>query len=128
MLLEPFVQAGADQINIHMELGDEAVTPLIWKIKSLGKQVGLAINPPTAISKIEPYLEQIDSLLVMTVNPGFGGQEFIHEMLPKIQQAAEWRREKRLQYNIGVDGGGIMRRRRMRTRRGRYVHQRNHSF
>jgi ribulose-phosphate 3-epimerase len=105
VLLEPFVKAGADQLNVHIELGDEAVTSLIWKIKSLGKRAGLAINPPTAISKIQPYLGHINSVLIMTVNPGFGGQEFIHETLPKIQQAAEWRREKRLPYDIGVDGG-----------------------
>jgi len=67
--------------------------------------VGLAINPPTAIANVVPYLEQIDLLLIMTVNPGFGGQEFIHEMLPKIQQAAAWRRERGLQYRIEVDGG-----------------------
>ena len=70
ILLEPFAQAGASQINIHVELG-EAVTPLLWKIKSLGKKVGLAINPPTSIAMVQPYLEQIDSLLIMTVNPGF---------------------------------------------------------
>jgi ribulose-phosphate 3-epimerase len=104
ILLEPFAEAGAGQINIHVELG-EAVTPLMWKIKSLGKRVGLAINPPTAISLVQPYLDQLDSLLIMTVNPGFGGQEFIHETLPKIQQAAAWRSERGLGYNIGVDGG-----------------------
>jgi ribulose-phosphate 3-epimerase len=104
ILLEPFARAGADQINIHVELGD-AVTSLIWKIKSLGKKVGLAINPPTSISMVQPFLNQIDSLLIMTVNPGFGGQAFIHEMLPKIQQAAAWRSERQLSYNIGVDGG-----------------------
>ena len=104
ILLEPFAQAGANQINIHVELG-EAVTPLLWKIKSLGKKVGLAVNPPTSISMAQPYLEQIDSLLIMTVNPGFGGQPFIYETLPKIQQAHAWRREKGLGYNIGVDGG-----------------------
>src|SRR2546427_8412929 len=104
ILIEPFAQAGASQMNIHIELGDE-VTPLLWKIKSLGKKVGLAINPPTSISLIEPYLEKIDLLLVMTVNPGFGGQEFIHETLPKIQQAEAWRREKQLRYQISVDGG-----------------------
>ena len=54
---------------------------------------------------VQPYLDQIDSLLIMTVNPGFGGQPFIYEMLPKIQQAAEWRAEKNLNYHIGVDGG-----------------------
>jgi len=87
-----------------VELG-EAVTPLLWKIKSLGRKVGLAVNPPTAISLVQPYLEQVDFLLIMTVNPGFGGQSFIHETLPKIQQAAAWRREKGLDYRIGVDGG-----------------------
>jgi ribulose-phosphate 3-epimerase len=104
ILLEPFAQAGANQINIHVELG-EAVTPLLWKIKSLGRKVGLAINPPTSISMVQPHLEHIDSLLIMTVNPGFGGQAFIYETLPKIQQAHAWRREKGLAYHIGVDGG-----------------------
>jgi ribulose-phosphate 3-epimerase len=105
VLLEPFAAAGADQMNVHVELGDEAVTSLIWKIKSLGKKAGLAINPPTAISRALPYLGQVNSLLIMTVNPGFGGQEFIHEVLPKVQQADEWRREKGFEYHIGVDGG-----------------------
>jgi ribulose-phosphate 3-epimerase len=105
ILLEPFAQAGADQMNVHIELGDEAVNSLIWKIKSLGKKAGLAVNPPTSISRVLPHLGQISELLVMTVNPGFGGQEFIHETLPKIQQAHAWRREKGLSYHIGVDGG-----------------------
>lgn len=104
ILLEPFAKAGADQMNIHVELG-ERVTQLIWAIRSLGKKVGLAINPPTAISMVQPYLDQIDSLLIMTVNPGFGGQAFIYETLPKVQQAYTWRREKGLNYDIGVDGG-----------------------
>ncbi len=105
ILLEPFAKAGAHQMNVHIELGDEALTPLIWKIKALGRKVGLAINPPTSISLVQPYLDKIDSLLIMTVNPGFGGQEFIHEMLPKILQADAWRRERKLKYHIGVDGG-----------------------
>jgi len=104
ILLEPFAKAGANQMNIHVELG-EHVTSLLWKIKSLGNKVGLAINPPTSISMVQPYLHQIDSLLIMTVNPGFGGQPFIYETLPKIQQARDWRREKKLRFNIGVDGG-----------------------
>jgi ribulose-phosphate 3-epimerase len=104
ILLEPFAKAGANQINVHVELGEQ-VTPLLWKIKSLGRKVGLAINPPTSIALVQPYLDQIDTLLVMTVNPGFGGQEFIHEMLPKIQQAAVWRNERKLNYHISVDGG-----------------------
>jgi ribulose-phosphate 3-epimerase len=104
ILLEPFAKAGADQMTVHVELRDH-VTPLLWKIKSLGKKVGLAINPPTAMAQVEAYLPQIDSLLVMTVNPGFGGQAFITETLPKIQQARAWRNEKRLDYRIEVDGG-----------------------
>ena len=104
ILLEPFARAGADQIIIHVELG-EPVESLIWKIKKLGKKVGLAVNPPTAITAALPRLEQIDMLLVMTVNPGFGGQTFIHECLPKIQQADAWRRERELPFRIEVDGG-----------------------
>ncbi|HVU27325.1 MAG TPA: ribulose-phosphate 3-epimerase [Verrucomicrobiae bacterium] len=104
ILLEPFVKAGADEMIFHVELGGQ-VPGLVWKIKSLGKKVGLAVNPPTTIAAVEPFLDQIDLLLVMTVNPGFGGQEFIHECLPKIQQAEAWRREKNLRYRISVDGG-----------------------
>ena len=104
ILLEPFAKAGADEIIVHVELGGQ-VTPLLWKIKSLGKKVGLAINPPTAITEIQPYLDKIDLLLVMTVNPGFGGSEFIHETLPKVQQGEAWRRERKLPYRISVDGG-----------------------
>jgi ribulose-phosphate 3-epimerase len=104
ILLQPFKEAGADSMTVHVELGDR-VEPLLWKIRSLDSRVGLAINPPTAISNVQPFLNQIDLLLVMTVNPGFGGQEFIHEMVPKIQQAAAWRRELKLDYRIEVDGG-----------------------
>lgn len=104
ILLEPFAAAGANQINIHVELG-AACGPLLWRIRALGKKVGLVVNPPTTITAILPYLEQIDALLVMTVNPGFGGQSFIFETLPKIQQAYAWRQERGLRYRIGVDGG-----------------------
>jgi ribulose-phosphate 3-epimerase len=104
ILLEPFVEAGADEIIVHVELG-ERVAPLLWKIRALGRKVGVAINPPTSIAAVLPFLGQIDLLLVMTVNPGFGGQSFIHECLPKIQQAGAWRREKKLHYRLEVDGG-----------------------
>jgi ribulose-phosphate 3-epimerase len=104
ILLEPFAEAGADQILVHVELHQQ-VTSLIWKIRALGKKVGLAINPPTSIGEVLPFLDKIDLLLVMTVNPGFGGQSFIHECLPKIQQAAAWRRERKLNYRLEVDGG-----------------------
>lgn len=104
ILLEPFAKAGADLMTLHVELGDP-VQALIWKIRALGKKVGLAINPPTNINAVLPYLDKIDLLLVMTVNPGFGGQPFIAEMLPKIQQAYVWRKERGLKYHIEVDGG-----------------------
>ena len=104
ILLEPFAKAGADRLTVHVELGQQ-VTALFWKIRSLHKEAGLAINPPTAMEAVEPFLDEVDSLLIMTVNPGFGGQSFITETLPKIQQAAAWRRERGLHYRIAVDGG-----------------------
>lgn len=104
ILLESFREAGADEIIVHVELGDR-VLPLLWHIKALGAKVGLAVNPPTSIALAQPFLDKIDLLLVMTVNPGFGGQSFIHEAVPKIQQAAVWRQERGLNYRIEVDGG-----------------------
>lgn len=104
ILLEPFRDAGANQITVHVELG-AAITPLIWRIKALGCKVGLAVNPPTAIAAVQPYLQNIDHILVMTVNPGFGGQSFIYETLPKIQQVHAWRAKRAYAYTIGVDGG-----------------------
>lgn len=104
ILLEPFVKAGADGLTVHVELGDQ-VTPLLWKIRSLGKKVGLALNPPTNVNEVKPYLDQVDLILVMTVNPGFGGQPFIEECVPKIQQVAAWRKELGLDFRLEVDGG-----------------------
>ena len=104
ILLEPFAKAGSNLITVHVELEDQ-VASLLWKIRSLEKQVGLAVNPPTAIEKVKPYLEKIDLLLVMTVNPGFGGQSFIEECVPKIQQVYQWREELGLDFRIEVDGG-----------------------
>lgn len=104
ILLETFARNGAEQITIHTELGEQ-VPELIWKIRNLNVKAGLAVNPPTALAAAEPYLEQIDLLLIMTVNPGFGGQSFMEECLPKIQQAWQWRQSRGLGYRIEVDGG-----------------------
>lgn len=104
VLLEPFVKAGADQISVHVELGS-SVNSLLWRIKSLGVKAGIVINPPTPIEQVLPYLDKVDHILVMTVNPGFGGQSFIHEALPKVQRVFTWRMERGLSYMIGVDGG-----------------------
>ena len=104
ILIEPFAKGGADSITVHVEL-EEQVDSLLWKIRSLGKKCGLAINPGTAMCHLEPFLGKIDLLLIMTVNPGFGGQPFIRETLPKIQQAAAWRVQRGFTYRIEVDGG-----------------------
>lgn len=104
ILLEPFARAGAGQLTVHVELGSR-VEALLWKIKSLGLRAGLAVNPPTPMSAVKPFLRQIDLLLVMTVNPGFGGQAFIHETVPKVQQARQWRQDLGLEFRIEVDGG-----------------------
>lgn len=104
ILLDMFAEAGADHMTVHVELGD-SVGGLLWKIRSLGKKVGLAVNPPTSMDSVKPFLKHIDILLVMTVNPGFGGQSFIEEVVPKIQAAYRWRQEKGLNFRIEVDGG-----------------------
>jgi ribulose-phosphate 3-epimerase len=104
ILLEPFAKAGADRLTIHVELAERA-KDLIWQIKKLGKKVGIAINPPTQVGLLEPFLKDVQLVLIMTVNPGFGGQPFIHETLTKVQQVAEWRRELNLDFRIEVDGG-----------------------
>lgn len=103
-LLEPFARAGANFITVHIELGDR-VSGLLWQIRSLGVQGGVAVNPPTPMEAVKPYLSQIDLLLVMTVNPGFGGQSFIEECVPKIQKAQTWRREQQHRFRLEVDGG-----------------------
>ncbi|MBC8244073.1 MAG: ribulose-phosphate 3-epimerase [Verrucomicrobia bacterium] len=104
ILLEPFASAGSDLLTVHVELEDR-VSSLLWSIRSLNKQVGLAVNPPTAIEKVKPFLDKVDLLLVMTVNPGFGGQSFIEECVPKIQQVYEWRKQMGLNFRLEVDGG-----------------------
>jgi ribulose-phosphate 3-epimerase len=105
-LLAPFREAGAAHLTVHVELEDR-LPALLWQIKALGAGVGLAVNPPTPISAVRPWLKQIDLLLVMTVNPGFGGQSFIEETLPKIQQAAAWRQELGLAYRLEVTAASI---------------------
>ena len=104
ILLKLFADAGADQITVHVELA-EKVPDLLLQIRSLKCKVGLSINPPTAMTEVEPFLDKIDLLLIMTVNPGFGGQSFIRECLPKVHQAWDWRQGRGLGYRIEVDGG-----------------------
>lgn len=102
--IEPFAKAGANLISVHIEPSyDHAGT--LARIRALGCQNGIVLNPGTPASAIEPFLGQVDLILVMTVQPGFGGQSFRRDMLPKIQQIATWRRERGLNFRLEVDGG-----------------------
>jgi ribulose-phosphate 3-epimerase len=102
--IEPFARAGAQQITIHVE-PDYPVAPTLARIRALGLQCGLAFNPRTPASAVEPFLAQVDNVLAMTVQPGFGGQKFDHAVLAKIAQLARWRAERNLNFRLEVDGG-----------------------
>lgn len=104
VVLPHFLEAGADNITVHAELG-EAALELIWKIRAANRSAGIAINPPTPFHVVEPFLKRVDLLLVMTVNPGYGGQSFIGETLQKIQLARKWKTENGKSFHIEVDGG-----------------------
>ena len=102
--LQRFIAAGADLITVHVEAEHEVAETLL-RIREGGCEVGLALNPSTPLSAVEPYLGQIDLLLCMTVVPGFGGQAFMADVLPKITAAMEYRKTRNLAYHIEVDGG-----------------------
>lgn len=101
--IDGFVFDNTKFITIHIEAND--VDETIKKIKSHNIGVGLSVKPDTDIKAIESYLNQVDLILVMTVEPGFGGQSFIHEMMKKTKALAEIRKEKGYNYIIEVDGG-----------------------
>jgi len=94
----------ASSISVHVE-ADHDVAETLKRIHSAGCKAGLAISPPTPVERIKPFLDLIDVLLVLTVNPGFGGQAFISEALDKVRAGAAWRAERKLDYHIEVDGG-----------------------
>ncbi|MGO4936596.1 ribulose-phosphate 3-epimerase [Fundicoccus sp. Sow4_H7] len=102
--IEDVSNAGADIITIHVEATNH-IHRAIQQIKQLGKKAGVAINPGTPVSAIESILSDVDLVLVMTVNPGFGGQSFIDTTLTKVKQLAVIRKELDYQYEIEVDGG-----------------------
>lgn len=102
--IEPFAKAGADVISFHIEAKSDPLKT-IKKIKSLGVAAALAINPATPLKKIEPYLKYLDMVLVMSVVPGFAGQKFMAEVLPKIIRLKKIRDRNKLKYSIEVDGG-----------------------
>ena len=102
--VDQVVKAGADVVTVHVE-----ATPHIHRalqlIKAAGAKAGVVINPGTPVSAIEAVLGQVDQVLVMTVNPGFGGQAFIPETLDKVRQLADLRQKQGYSYLIEVDGG-----------------------
>tara|TARA_A100001035_G_C27623087_1_gene426360 strand:- start:122 stop:778 length:657 start_codon:yes stop_codon:yes gene_type:complete len=102
--IKNFSDAGSDIITIHPE-ATEDVKDSIDLIKSLGKKVGLSLNPDTPIEIIENYFEEINLVLVMTVYPGFGGQKFLSKILEKIKNLKKIKDEKKFKFDIEVDGG-----------------------
>ena len=102
--IEAYSDAGADIITIHPEATDDLMSSIL-KIKKLNKKVGVSLNPETKVEVIRKYLDQIDLILIMSVNPGFGGQKFMPEVLVKIKELKKIQEEKKLNFDIEIDGG-----------------------
>ena len=102
--IEAYSDAGADIITIHPEATDN-LKESILKIKSLNKKVGVSLNPNSKIDLIIDYLDKIDLVLIMSVNPGFGGQKFMPEVLDKIKELRKIESEKKVSFDIEIDGG-----------------------
>ena len=101
---ERFAEAGSDLIVFHVEADDDP-DAVIDAIERAGRRPGIAINPETAGEAVHPFLERVDLLLVMTVHPGWGGQSFIAEVMPKMRDLRDEIERRRLAVQIGVDGG-----------------------
>jgi len=105
-LLDAFGKAGADQLTIHVEAEhDTDVDSVLRAIRAAGMRAGLAIKPRTPLAAAEPHLDAIDLLLVMTVEPGFGGQAFMSDMVAKVREASQWRAARGAAWRLQVDGG-----------------------
>lgn len=102
--VEAFLNAGADQVTIHVE-PDYPIEKTLEIIRAAGKRCGVVLNPDTPASALAPWLKTIDMVLLMTVQPGFGGQSFRTDVLPKIADVAAMRREASANFRIQVDGG-----------------------
>lgn len=100
----PRFTAIASSISVHVE-AEHDVTQTLKEIRAAGCKAGLALSPPTPFSRIEPFMGMFDILLVMTVNPGFGGQPFLPDMMEKVRAGAKLRAERNLDFHIEVDGG-----------------------
>ena len=102
--IEAYSDAGADIITIHPEATDN-LQASISKIKELKKKVGISLNPKTKVDVIRDYLNQVDLILIMSVNPGFGGQKFMPEVLDKIKELKKIQKEQNIDFDIEIDGG-----------------------
>ena len=102
--VKDFADAGADIITFHVESQSD-VGQTVREIKKLGKKAGIALRPKTPASVVFPYLNEVDMVLVMTVEPGFGGQKFMHDMMPKLKQIKEECEKRNLDILLQVDGG-----------------------
>ena len=102
--IEAYANAGADIITIHPEATNN-LKESIFKIKDLNKKVGVSLNPESKIDLIKNLLDQIDLVLIMSVNPGFGGQKFMPEVLEKIKELKKIQTEKNINFDIEIDGG-----------------------
>ena len=102
--IEAYAMAGADIITIHPEATDNLQNS-IDKIKEFKKKVGVSLNPETKVDIIKNFLNKIDLVLIMSVNPGFGGQKFMPEVLNKIKELADIREKEKLSFDIEIDGG-----------------------
>ena len=104
--VEEFVKAGADYLTIHIEADQPQNTlEALDKIKALGCRAGIVLKPKTPVEAAIPYLEKCDMVLVMTVEPGFGGQKFMADQMPKVAQLKEWLEDINPDCHIEVDGG-----------------------
>lgn len=104
LYIDAFAKAGADRITIHIE-PDFDHAAAFDAIRAHGCRAGIALNPGTPVEAVEPFLRDVDLVLVMTVQPGFGGQAFRQDVLPKIAQVDRWRADHGLDLRIEVDGG-----------------------
>ena len=102
--IEAYADAGADIITIHPETTEDLKSSIL-RIKELGKKVGISLNPETKTDVLLNFLDQIDLVLIMSVNPGFGGQKFMPEVLNKIKELKKIQKEKGLNFDIEIDGG-----------------------
>ena len=102
--IEAYAGAGADIITIHPE-ATENLQQSIDRIKKFKKKVGVSLNPKTEVDVIKEFLNQIDLVLIMSVNPGFGGQKFMPEVLSKVKKLADIRNKEKLAFDIEIDGG-----------------------